>query len=675
MAIDPLKKVWLVSPASHARELPERLAAIGLLHVAEVQPAGGQHASAVQRLTADTREVETRIRKLNETLVVLAEFSKTQKDFLSNLIPTPVETTRAQLREALNAIDVDRLHQQAKELAGRRAAAQAAAESARRRLAALGTFRDAPVALPAEGSLRWTQAALWLAPAKPARRVVEAGLRLEGTTLELLATVGSKALVASACLREQADEVSARLREMGFEPVAAPKEATSLDAHVAAIEAELREAEGARGAAVAELTELGRLRLKVELVLGYWEEKLQTALALAKMAATGRAVVLAGFVRAREEREFLAAVAREVPQASAVTEEPSPEENVPVSLTNSAVFRPAQFLVELFGLPSYGAFDPTPFLMLSFVVFYGLCFGDAIYGVVQVAIAFALMRRYRDYPGLRSFFALLAWGGVTSILVGVLTGTWAADIWVPKDENWAQANFLQRALKSLVILDPLKSPLVFLSLALLMGVANQLWGITMKFHGSWRKGDRRGAIFDAGFWYLVLPGLVILVAGLFSPQTPGWLTNLGAGMAVAGAVGLILTQGRNEKSLVGKIIVGIVSLYGIVGSYGCVAFIGDTLSYSRLLALALTTSIVGMAVNIVGGIVREMFSSPAFLGVVAFVVVAVVGHFFNLLLSALGAFIHSARLIFVEFFGRFYEPGAQPFAPLGATGGRIRVTD
>ncbi|MBM4035073.1 MAG: hypothetical protein FJ291_25295 [Planctomycetes bacterium] len=674
MAIDPVKKVWLVCPAAHAQEVPERLARSGLVHVAEA-PKGeaAEGKAAIASLGADTRSLDAAIRRLSETLAILSEFSKSARDLLSNLIATPVETTRAELAAAVEAIEVEALHEKAKALAAQRAAAQAALAKANERLAAIGAFAALAVLLPAEGALRWTRANLWLAPAKQVRRIAEGGLAPEGLTVEQLAASGNKALVATVALREDADEALHRLHELGFQPVPAPERSTTLDAHVRAIEGERAAAEGAIAAANAELAELGKLRHKVELVLGYCEGKAETARAAGKMLATGRAALLAGYVRVRDLRAFEEAVARDLPQVAAVVEDPAPGESVPVSLTNSRLVRPAQFLVEMFGLPPYSAFDPSPFLFLSFVVFYGICFGDAIYALVQFALAWALVRRFRSYPGIRSLFALLVWGAVSSFVVGVFTGTWAADLWAPADP--ARANAVQRLLAALTVVDPVKSPLQVLAIALLLGVANQLWGVTMKLYGMWRAGDRLGAVCDAGLWYLVLPGLAIHVAAFFAPETPRWLVQVGTLLLVVGAAGLVLTQGRNEKSLAGKAIIGLVSLYGIMGSYGCVSFIGDALSYSRLLALALTTSIVGMAVNIIGGILRTMLESPALLGTVVCVAFVVFGHLLNIVLSALGAFIHSARLIFVEFFGRFYEPGAQRFVPLGSAGGRIRVVD
>ena len=130
---------------------------------------------------------------------------------------------------------------------------------------------------------------------------------------------------------------------------------------------------------------------------------------------------------------------------------------------------------------------------------------------------------------------------------------------------------------------------------------------------------------------------------------------------VLACVGLVLTQGRHETTLVAKAITGLVSLYGILGSYGCVTFIGDMLSYARLLALGLTTAIIGMSINIMANLVR----GTPWVGGVLFVLVLVLGHAFNFAVCILGAFVHSARLIFLEFFSRFYSADGVAFDMAG----------
>ncbi|MGC8846206.1 MAG: V-type ATPase 116kDa subunit family protein, partial [Candidatus Hydrogenedens sp.] len=125
--------------------------------------------------------------------------------------------------------------------------------------------------------------------------------------------------------------------------------------------------------------------------------------------------------------------------------------------------------------------------------------------------------------------------------------------------------------------------------------------------------------------------------------------------------GLVLTQGRDQANPVARFVTGLISLYGIVGSYGITAFIGDTMSYCRLLALGLTTSIVAMSFNMIANLLRPI----PYVGIIIFILALIVGHLFNFLISVMGAFVHSMRLILVEFFGRFYEGGGKPFEPLG----------
>jgi len=175
-----------------------------------------------------------------------------------------------------------------------------------------------------------------------------------------------------------------------------------------------------------------------------------------------------------------------------------------------------------------------------------------------------------------------------------------------------------------------------------------------------KRGDKQEALFDGLLWLVILPGFVFLVAKMFAP-VPQALFHLGLLLFVVGAIGLVLTQGRASEGLVSRLVTGVISLYGIVGTYGITAFIGDTMSYCRLLALALTTGIVALSFNMMADLLRPI----PYVGIFLFVFVLIVAHIFNFLISVLGAFVHSMRLIFVEFFGRFYATGGKPFEPLG----------
>ena len=206
----------------------------------------------------------------------------------------------------------------------------------------------------------------------------------------------------------------------------------------------------------------------------------------------------------------------------------------------------------------------------------------------------------------------------------------------------------------------MKEPVTMLLTALGIGVCNQLYGVVLKMHGAARSGDWQTVAFDGLLWLITLPGVVLLILNFLGALGDS-AAFVGKVLFLTGALGLVLTQGRSEKGVFLKGVNGLVSIYGILGSYGVAAFVGDTLSYCRLLALGLTTSIVALCVNMIGGLVRDV----PYIGMVLFIAVLVAGHGFNFAISLLGAFVHSMRLIFVELFGRFYSGGSREFRPLG----------
>jgi V/A-type H+-transporting ATPase subunit I len=312
----------------------------------------------------------------------------------------------------------------------------------------------------------------------------------------------------------------------------------------------------------------------------------------------------------------------------------------------------------MFGLPPYKAFDPTPFLQINFYLFFGICFSDVCYGIMLTILGAYLTKKTKPYRGVNHFSRILLYGGVSSILFGALLGSWFGDLYKP--DYLGKGNFLLRLQEMFVVLDPIDKTIVALLCALGIGICNQFYGILLKMYGALRNRDYMGAFSDGVCWLVTLAGLLMMIGKIFT-DIPAALFNTGFWLFIVGAVGLVLTQGRDFKSPFGKLAGGLVSLYGIMGSYGITAFIGDTLSYCRLLALGLTTSIVAMTFNLMAGMLREV----PYVGFLIFLVVLVVGHLFNFTISVLGAFVHSMRLIFVEFFGRFYEGGSRPFQPLG----------
>jgi V/A-type H+-transporting ATPase subunit I len=178
-----------------------------------------------------------------------------------------------------------------------------------------------------------------------------------------------------------------------------------------------------------------------------------------------------------------------------------------------------------------------------------------------------------------------------------------------------------------------------------MGLVQIYAGIILSAYKNIREGHVADAIMDQGFWLVLLTGLLMFAM----PE----LATVGKYMAIVGAVGLILTQGRAQKSIIKKFTSGVLSLYDITG------YLSDVLSYSRLLALGLTTGVIATVINTMAKTV-----SGSIIGYIVMALIIIGGHVFNLAINVLGAFVHSSRLQYIEFFGKFYDSGGRAFDPL-----------
>ncbi|MBE6067609.1 MAG: V-type ATP synthase subunit I [Clostridium lundense] len=330
--------------------------------------------------------------------------------------------------------------------------------------------------------------------------------------------------------------------------------------------------------------------------------------------------------------------------------EPSSEDNVPILLKNNKLVEPYELITSMYSLPSYREIDPTPIMMPFFFIFFGMMLSDAGYGFVLFLASFLALKLLPLDKGAEKFMKLFKSIGISTIIWGIIYGSYFGD---------APTLFIPGGIKPLW-LDASKEPMSVLFLAIIMGFIHLYTGLGIKAYQLVRSGKALDALFDVGFWYLTLTGLVLLLAG----PSMGFaaLGVVGKYMAIVGAVGLLATQGRSNKGIVGKLAGGFYGLYGITG------YLGDVLSYSRLLALGLATGLIGSSFNLMikllgNGVFAWIFGVLIFLG----------GHIFNLAINVLGAYVHACRLQYLEFFGKFYSGGGKQFKPFTTKNKYIRI--
>ncbi|MBQ0108180.1 MAG: V-type ATP synthase subunit I [Phascolarctobacterium sp.] len=315
--------------------------------------------------------------------------------------------------------------------------------------------------------------------------------------------------------------------------------------------------------------------------------------------------------------------------------DPAEGEVPPSVMENNALVRPYESVVELYSRPLPGTMDPNLFMAPFHFIFFGMMLSDAGYGLVLTIALYIIMKvlKPKDFVGKLTMVVLL--GSISTVIWGAAFGGWFGLEWKP------------------LLFVPMKEPLKMLALCFGLGGLHLIVGICLKLYSDLKNGDIIGAIADEAAWLVIFAGLAMMAV------VPG---EIGKYTALFGSAIIVLFGGRAKKGIFSRLMSGVLSLYNISG------YLSDLLSYSRLFALGLATGVIAMVINTIAG----MLAGAGPVGIVAAVLVLVGGHVFNIIINILGAFVHSSRLQYIEFFGKFFQAGGRAFVPLAL---RTKYTD
>lgn len=327
--------------------------------------------------------------------------------------------------------------------------------------------------------------------------------------------------------------------------------------------------------------------------------------------------------------------------------DPAPDEEPPVLMHNGRFSGPFEAITKLYALPAYRGIDPTPYFSFFYAVFFGMMLSDAAYGLIVTVATYVFMKKNPVGGMLGQLMKMFFYCGISTIFWGVMFGGYFGDIITVVAKTFFNADIVIPA----VWFNPLDEPMTMLTFSFVLGGLHLFLGMGVSAYMSIRDGKPLDALFDVGFWYLLLIGLVLWLGGAMMNMVGPSAQQIGMWMTIAGAAGILLTAGRDKKGF-GRITGGLGSLYGIT------SYLADVLSYSRLLALGLATGVIASVINTLGSL-----GGGGITGALLMTVVFIVGHAYNLSINALGSFVHSSRLQYVEFFGKFYESGGEAFEP------------
>lgn len=368
----------------------------------------------------------------------------------------------------------------------------------------------------------------------------------------------------------------------------------------------------------------------------YLDNALMRETVVSNFKATDTVNVIEGYIPLDMEEEFKKIVNKNSNKSNylEITEVDKDDEEVPILLKNSGITGLFASITQMYALPKYNEIDPTAILSIFYWIFFGMMVADFAYGLILFILSgLALMIGKFDENKrkfLKFFFAL----SFSTMIWGLLYGSAFGDlIKLPTQ-----------------VLDSSKDFMSIFILSIIFGAIHLVIALGIKAYILIKNGHFMDVIYDVFLWYLTLTSLIILLlAGRFGLSE--FTKNIFIACAVIGMLGIVVFGARDAKTLVGRIGGGLYSLYGIT------SYIGDFVSYLRLMALGLAGGFIASAINII----VKMLVSKGILGIILGVVVFTLGQSFNIFLSFLSSYVHTSRLTYVEFFSKFYEGGGKAF--------------
>lgn len=308
------------------------------------------------------------------------------------------------------------------------------------------------------------------------------------------------------------------------------------------------------------------------------------------------------------------------------------DENVPVLQQNGWYAKPFEFLVDMYSPVRYNAMDPTIFVAITFPFFFGFCLTDAVYGLVVSALGVVLIRGMgKVKESMNAFGWILIWSGLWACVLGLITNGFIGDF--PERIAGFRLPTVYGSVESFV------HPDTILLIAIAVGLLYTNIGFILGAINNLRYGNVKEAIGSQICWLVFEAGIILLALGFMMPGI-GMICMILGGILILATIGMLVWAN---------------GAYGVMDIFG---YMGDILSYARLLALCLATGGIAMTVNILSVMVNNMVP---FAGIVLAIIVFIGGHIANFAFQVLGAFINALRLNYVEFFSQFFMEGKGKF--------------
>ena len=473
---------------------------------------------------------------------------------------------------------------------------------------------------------------------------------------DIISAESTQTCIFLVCEKKDQQAVREALRRLNF--AAPPVSGLNPVERMKQIDAQIAEEIKLQEKLLKEIEELSSYRNDIRFASDYFRIRAEKYGVISQLLQSRRVFYLEGYIP-ETSAQALASQLESRFDAAVEINDLKKKEKPPVLLKNNAFATPLEGITESYSLPGKKEIDPTFISACFYYILFGIMLSDAGYGLLLVlGTAFILWKFGRTMEaGMKKFMQMFLLCGISTTFWGIMFGSFFGDAisvigttFLGKGEGFG--------LKP-VWFEPLSEPMRMLTFCFILALIHMFVGLGAKAYMLLKEGKVMDMIYDVVLWYVLLIACVVFLLTVptmadmlgVSTLAASWQKPAGILMAVS-AVGIILTGGRESKNWFKRILKGLYSLYGIS------SWLSDILSYSRLLALGLATGVIATVFNSMGSMGGN---SPG--GVIMFIIVFLIGNVLNLAINALGAYVHTNRLTYVEFFGKFYEGGGTAFRP------------
>ncbi|MFQ6065917.1 MAG: V-type ATP synthase subunit I [bacterium] len=679
-----MRKVYIFGDLSLRDSIIKRLGDLALFQPRKTDEK--TTGSSFKPTSIKTEELEDKLSRLNWTIKYLEQFD--EKKTSLGFFPSKTIIKEKDFSTWIENFDWQKIHKRCEKFEEDFEVLREEKNSLEEEYSLLSPWRQLPISTERLEEGRWVGYQLGTIRAEAKDLFLKELEKLEATHLNLIREEAGNLFFLLIFLKEDQEKLESIFERLKVEKIQLKKFGVP-ERKLKKIRQRIEQVENQIGQIKAESKRICREKIKLMALYDHFYHLLRERKVAANTGSSPYTFVLEGWIR-KVDLAKLKAGLKCFSQLEIVVGKPHKREEskVPVALSNTSPFKPFELVTNLYGLPRYFEIDPTPFLAPFFAIFLAICLTDGGYGIVLSVLSYLMLKKFKVEGGARKLFSMLFIAGFVTFGIGLVTG---GVFGIEFARLPARLVFL----KKLALLNPMRDPMTFLAICLGLGLIHLLLGIGLELWEDLRRKDIASAVLDHASWIVLILGIILvgmpILKGFLLGASSGttqqvslgpnmgmsfsfqnlvriWTTLSGYSrggliMFLWGVMALFLFVGRRSRNLFIRLAKGGYELYGIVQLFA------DVLSYSRLLALGLATSVIATVVNTIA----TMTYGIPFIGPVLMVIILVGGHLGNLVINCLSGFIHTSRLQFVEFFGKFYQGGGKSFRPFRREGKYVAI--